>query len=387
MKFFILFLFVCISFCGDISAVVKKWNNMDIERAGTLLVKSYGNQLNDQTLLLGHDHAGDYWNFPAGGVDKSDSTPLDTVSRELEEETGGSLKIASNVFGNFPYVYSGHHKILLFVKRNDSLSVTDLTKSCQKAIQNNNLSKAYKEVDKYTAIPIKNILDAAALIEKANFPSTNDIINGKKINGLNLKQINKYTAAVEIMSRNKKSRWVEYRYVSVLAKDLTKAKKIFNQLFEPQNYKEDFKKDVFTSSFDGFKWIRFQGDKNQIVSGNGLLKINYHSNQKWTSAQLILDPISVDQDTAVTIETKGNFASTLGVYEIIPNSIKLELIKMMALPTGNNSQKTVLKFSRETGKKYLITVTQKDYKQGGKNTDVIEISSLDIQNKSAQTLF
>lgn len=205
-----IFYFVVILINFPLAAIQLQCANGPVERAGIILVKVYPD--GTPCVLVGKDARQGYVNFPAGECDANDVYSSKAATRETREETGNGLHLSSWDIGHKPYVYSRHHKIQLFVHRDDALSVNILTKTVEAAQINPALSRAYKEVNKYYAIPVQNLLDAAKGIQNAGYPPSQQI----SATGLNA-----------IVSKNGHPLTFESHYLAAIAQDYANTKNIF----------------------------------------------------------------------------------------------------------------------------------------------------------------
>lgn len=162
--------------------------HQDIERAGVILVKDYGRDVPGKpnsryAVILGHTRGStNHYNFPAGQCDRSDRSSTVTASRELKEETGCAVKISPHHLSKQPYIYSALKQ--LFFVRDDRLSVSHITKSCQSACKNKRLPRCYREVDHAVCVPLSELLKLAARIRQQNLHPTQYVVQSRTSNKL-----------------------------------------------------------------------------------------------------------------------------------------------------------------------------------------------------------
>lgn len=161
-----------------------------VERAGVALVKYYPNTQNPDLaygVIVGSD-AGKkasgnipYVNFFAGKCETKDKYSTTVAVRELEEETGGAIKLGPHQLRRgtgdshyYGYVYSGDHAqtnthgknyIQLFFWRDDQVSAAQISQAQKAAIQNPSLPRCWKEADNSYVIPLKDLLQRARTIK------------------------------------------------------------------------------------------------------------------------------------------------------------------------------------------------------------------------------
>lgn len=159
---------------------VFKCDQGEVERSGVILIKKccgkFEHCQNSFLVLIGDNTEQGFWNFPAGVCDpKADKDTSDTAVRELCEETGAGLVMRSKAFKNAPYVYgrlpNSKAGVQLFILRDDTLSVEELTKSVKKAHKNDGFSDEYKEVTRYAAIHVSELIKKLQAIKDAGFPT------------------------------------------------------------------------------------------------------------------------------------------------------------------------------------------------------------------------
>jgi 8-oxo-dGTP pyrophosphatase MutT (NUDIX family) len=146
--------------------------HQNVERAGVILLKDYGQDIGGKpnsryAAIIGQERNDpSKVNFFAGKCDKGERFTTVTASRELREETGGSVKIAPGQLRNQPYIY--HGKKQMFFWRDDSLSVRAITEACRIACENPDLPHDQREVVGAFAIPVPELLSVAANIQPKN---------------------------------------------------------------------------------------------------------------------------------------------------------------------------------------------------------------------------
>jgi hypothetical protein len=145
-------------------------------------------------------------------------------------------------------------------------------------------------------------------------------------------------------------------------------------LFKNSNYEADFKKDVFTSNIEGYKWQRFQGNAQQVKSDGGVLKVNFHSPKMWTSSELYIDPLQADMNTTLRIQAKNTIPVTLVVAEVVNKIIKGS-IKTVLLQSTAQVKTTEVCFVRQKGISYVVRLIQQKVGQTG----FLELNSLTIE--------
>lgn len=139
--------------------------NKPVSGGGALLLKSYfedhpDGRGEDLCLLVGHERNLGYWSLPAGGAEQKDGNIAGTMRRETLEETGGVVRLS----GSEPTLYSRKFGRAFAVVADDTLGCNDLTKAVQSAIANPALGKEWKEMDRYTAISVNEIIRTADII-------------------------------------------------------------------------------------------------------------------------------------------------------------------------------------------------------------------------------
>jgi 8-oxo-dGTP pyrophosphatase MutT (NUDIX family) len=220
--------FVILSSHSLLEACTLNCSKGKVERAGVVLLKKYKSATGHMVpcILLGQDARLHYVNFPGGGCEKKDVTSVHTAMRETMEETGGLLKLPH--LGMAPYIYSPHHKIQLFVYRDDNLSVRKLASSVKMACQNKRLPYAYREVNDYYAVPVQSVLDAAKEIMRYGFPQSKSLPRpGMAKAGFNHRKQPVY----QLISNSGKPIQLHYAYLSAIARDYMNAKQIFERAF------------------------------------------------------------------------------------------------------------------------------------------------------------
>ncbi|MBA4750536.1 MAG: NUDIX hydrolase [Alphaproteobacteria bacterium] len=139
--------------------------NKPVSGGGALLFKSYfedhpDGRGEDLCLLVGHEKNLGYWSLPAGGAEQKDGNIYGTMKRETLEETGGVVDLS----GGEPTLYSRKFQRAFAVVADDTLGCNQLTKAVTTAINNPALGAAWKEMDRYTAISVSEIIKTAQTI-------------------------------------------------------------------------------------------------------------------------------------------------------------------------------------------------------------------------------
>jgi 8-oxo-dGTP pyrophosphatase MutT (NUDIX family) len=145
-----------------------------VGRGGALLVKKYPKNHPDKKgeqlcILFGHDKNLDCWAPPAGGVkydedyDKKNGTysSIKTIQREVDEETGGHVKLTEDQIRKSPLLYSPRFQNLLSYNHDDNLSCSALQVAVICALTHPKSTKDQREMDNYEAFPATNVLEVA----------------------------------------------------------------------------------------------------------------------------------------------------------------------------------------------------------------------------------
>ena len=190
----------------------------DVERAGIVLVKDYGNDEPNKpnsryAVILGHDRNTNSWNFQAGKCESHHKYTSEVARDELYEETGTNIKLNAKQISQAPYIY--HAQKQLFFIRHDQASVNAIKTSCLQAIQNPALSPSFKEIDDVMAVSLIDLIQLASDIKTNNIKQKTYTLRSKTQN-----------RPIEI----------EGYYMRMIAYKVNEVKQIFNHLFPGTNF-------------------------------------------------------------------------------------------------------------------------------------------------------
>lgn len=182
---------------GCVSLEATDMQDFSQSRAGVVLLKKYPE--GDWGILLGQKAQAiqkhKTINFPSGQYDVQDGENLEnTAIREMIEETGGQYSPLINVtsdkfyktWSTFvsgqdvpPYIdhrnKDGHIRLyFLDVTSMDHVGRFTLSKGVKSAIADPNLSRDFKEVSNYWAVPLNEVYEAAQIV---NFTKNNNYQN------------------------------------------------------------------------------------------------------------------------------------------------------------------------------------------------------------------
>lgn len=160
----------------------------DITRAGVILVVPTGSHdsdpLENYGIIVGHDKNLRSWMIgQAGKSDPDDMSTAVTAARELEEETGGFVKMSSKEIAHLPYIYAYEKQMFIYVVHDHTLA-SDIKDAVQKIQSDKHVSSSYKEIDDVETISLKKLLELAKKIDQQKVKRGHYFIttmSGKKI--------------------------------------------------------------------------------------------------------------------------------------------------------------------------------------------------------------
>lgn len=223
-KCVLFFMFLSLALSHNGSAHIVQEACGPVERAGVILLKQYdrANPAQGACILVGKDARFDYVNFPAGECDIADRYSSKTAKRELSEETAKFLKLRG--IKHKPFVYSQRHMIKLYLYRNDTFKVQELSDAVKAACADKSLPREFREINDYYAVPVQTLLNAAKDVIAEGIPGTRNLERGAVAIPACLKLNAAGKAVYPMTSRSGKNVDFLYQYLAAIAVDYANVK-------------------------------------------------------------------------------------------------------------------------------------------------------------------